>query len=185
MEYNEIDIYLKYNQLDTSDLVELLGDLDRLHREIIDPQFYGYRRPFYFPDFFYPYRNVLKIKSIETGQSIRFRFSEGWKPRFRFDKKELEINVPRKLGIPIIILYLLFTGAQKIVELKGELLDNELKKLEIEMKKIEIHRELFEQNENFLRLQRQADKTIEFLQFNNSINYFEINGVKLKDIKEK
>ena len=90
------------------------------------------------------------------------------------------------MGIPIIVVYLLLTGVHKIAELRNEILDNELKQLEIQMKKIEIYQEIEDQRnsnkktEDFVRLQRQADKTIEFLYYNNSINHVEINGLTIK-----
>ena len=190
-EYTELDIYLKFDQLDNGDVVELLGGLDRLYNDIIGQPFnYYYRRPF-FPEFFYPFKNILEVQSIETGQSIRFRIKEGWKPNIRIKKKELQIDVPRKLGIPIVVVYLLLTSVQKIAELRNEMLDNELKQLEIQMKKIEIYREIEDQrdsnnkDENFVRLQRQADKTIEFLYYSNSINHVEINGLTIKSEDEK
>src|SRR5690606_15717877 len=141
-EYTELDIYLKFDQLDNGDVVELLGGLDRLYNDIIGQPFnYYYRRPF-FPEFFYSFKNILEVQSIETGQSIRFRFKEGWKPNIRIKKKELQIDVPRKLGIPLVVVYLLLTSVQKMAELRNEMLDNELKQLEIQMKKIEIYREI-------------------------------------------
>jgi hypothetical protein len=190
-EYTELDIYLKFDQLDNGDVVELLGGLDRLYNDIIGQPFnYYYRRPF-FPEFFYSFKNILEVQSIETGQSIRFRFKEGWKPNIRIKKKELQIDVPRKLGIPLVVVYLLLTSVQKIAELRNEMLDNELKQLEIQMKKIEIYRKIEDQrnsnnkDEDFVRLQRQADKTIEFLYYNNSINHVEINGLTIKSEDNK
>lgn len=191
LEYTELDIYLKFDQLDNSDVVELLTGLDRLYSDIIGQPFnYYYRRPF-FPEFFYPFKNILEVKSIETGNSIRFRFKEGWKPHIRIKKKDLEIEVPKKLGIPIIVVYLLLTGVQRVAEIRNEVLDNELKQLEIQMKKMEIYRELEDlrnsnnRNEDFIRLQRQADRTIEFLYYNNSINHVEINGLTIKNDENK
>ncbi|QOI98540.1 MAG: hypothetical protein HRU69_14065 [Flammeovirgaceae bacterium] len=190
-EYTELDIYLKFDQLDNGDVVELLSGLDRLYNDIIGRPFnyYYQRRPFF--DYFYPFKNILEVQSINTGQSIRFRFKEGWKPNIRIKKGELKIDVPRKLGIPILVLYFLLAGVQKVAELRNDILDNELKQLEIQMKKMEIYREIEDQrnsddkDEDFVRLQRQADKTIEFLYYNNSINHVEINGLTIKSEEKK
>jgi hypothetical protein len=185
MEYNEIDIYLKYDQLDTYDLVDLFSGLDKLHKEILNPQYFRDYGRFYFHFYDYPFSNILKIKSIETGQSIRLKFCEGWKPRIRVSNNELEINVPKNLGIPLMILYLLFSGAQKVIEMNGNMLDNELKRLEIELKKHEVYEVLYHKNDNFSRFKRQAERTIEAINLNDSITYFELNGIKLKDARNE
>jgi len=187
LEYTEIDLYIKYDQLDNSDVIELLSGLDRLHNEIVgQPLSYYYGRPF-FPEFYYPFRNILEVQSIETGQSIRFRFKEGWKPSIRIRRKEVQIEVPRKIGIPLIVIYFLLEAASRYVEFRNQVLDNELKQLEIEMKKHELYREIEERrnsNNNsadFSRIQRQADRTVEFIFYNTSFSHVEINGVPLKE----
>lgn len=187
LEYTEIDIYIKYDQLDNSDVIELLSSLDRLHNEVVgQPLSYFYERPF-FPEFYYPFRNILEVQRIETGESIRFRFKEGWKPSIRIRKRELQIDVPRKIGIPLIVVYFLLIAAQRYAELQNQVLDNELKRLEIEMKKREIYREIEERRNSkenagdFTRIQRQADRTIEFIFYNTSFTHVEINGVPIKE----
>jgi hypothetical protein len=184
-EYTELDIYLRFDQLENGDVVELLSGLERLYNDIIRLPliYFGHKIP---ARIFHSFKNFLEVQSIETGQSIRFRFKEGWKPSIRIKKEELQIDVPKNLGVPIVIIYILLTSAQKIVELRNTILDNELKKLEIKMKELEIYKRIKDQSdlvnkaENFVRLQRQADKIIEFLYYSNSINHVEINGLTIK-----
>lgn len=183
-EHTEIDVYLKFDQLDNGDVVELLSGLDRLHKEIFEQQF-TLAFETYYPELFYPFKNILAVQSIDTGQSIRFRFKEGWKFKNHIKKKALHISVPKNLGVAMLSVYFLLTGAQKIAETRNLILDGELKRLEIQLKQIEIYRRIGDQNlenkdEVFRRLQRQADKTIEFLYYNNSINHVEINGLTIK-----
>jgi hypothetical protein len=182
IENTEIDIYFKYDYLDTNELTELLGRLDRLYKSLLDNSY-----PVYFSEKYgQPFRNFLEIESINTGQSIRIRFKEGWKPEFRVRKKELEINIPVKLGIPAIVLYFLLTGAQKMTSMRNDYLDGQLKELEIKLKQMELY-EKMEDRERFRRsfpnrpYQRQADEMINFIINNQNINYIEINGTVIKD----
>jgi hypothetical protein len=184
LENTEIEIYFKYNHLDTADLTELFNRLDHLYKGLLENSY-----PVYFSEKHgRPFRNFLEIDSINTGQSIWIRFKEGWKPEFRLRKKELEINIPIKLGIPAILLYLLLTGAQKMTSMHNEYLDGQLKHLDIKIKQLELYEKLEERN-RYKRpftsrpYQRQADETIEFLINNYNINYIEINGITIKDEK--
>ena len=182
IENTEIDIYFKYDYLDINELTELFNRLDKLYKSILDNSY-----PVYFSEKYgQPFRNFLEIDSINTGQSIRIRFKEGWKPEFRFRKKELEISIPVKLGIPAIVLYFLLTGAQKMINMRNDYLDGQLKELEIKLKQMELY-EKMEDRESYRRpspsrpYQRQGDETINFMINNKNINYIEINGTVIKD----
>ncbi len=182
IENTEIDIYFKYDYLDTNELTELLGRLDRLYKSLLDNSY-----PVYFYEKYeQPFRNFLEIESINTGQSIRIRFREGWKPEFRVRKKELEISIPVKLGIPAMVLYYLLTGAQKMSNMRNDYLDGQLKELEIKLKQMELY-EKIEDRERYRRpfpnrpYQRQADETINFIINIQYINHIEINGTIIKN----
>jgi hypothetical protein len=182
IENTEIDIYFKYDYLDTNELTELLGRLDRLYKSLLDNSY-----PVYFYEKYgQPFRNFLEIESINTGQSIRIRFRESWKPQFRVRKKELEISIPVKLGIPAMVLYYLLTGAQKMSSMRNDYLDGQLKELKIKLKQMELY-EKIEDRERYRRpfpnrsYQRQADETINFIINIQYINYIEINGTIIKN----
>lgn len=182
IENTEIDIYFKYDYLDTSELNELLNKLDRHYNSLLD-----YSYPVYFSEkYSKPFRNFLEIESINTGQSIRIIFKEGWKPEFRVRKKELEISIPVKLGIPAILLYFLLLGAQKVTNMRNDYLDGQLKEIELKIKQMELY-EKIEERERVNRIistrsyHRKAEETINFLINNQFINYIEINGVVIKD----
>lgn len=182
IENTEIDFYFKYDYLDTNELTELLSRLDKLYKSLLDNSY-----PVYFSEKYgQPFRNFLEIESINTGQSIRIRFKEGWKPEFRLRKKELEINIPVKLGIPAIVLYFLLTGAQKITNMRNDYLDGQLKELELKLKQMELY-EKMEDTERYRRpfprkpYQRQATEMMNFIINNQNINYIEINGTVVKD----
>lgn len=184
LENAEINIYLKYYQLDTEHLTELLNRLDRLYKRILD-----YSYPIYYSEKYdQPFRNFLEISNINTGESIKIRLKEGWKPEFHLRNSDIEIGIPRKLGIPAIILYLVFLGAQKIATLYNDTLDIKLKNLDLKLKEMELHekmiqKESFRSPYSYRRDQRQADELVIFLLNNPSIYYIEINGITIKDEK--
>jgi hypothetical protein len=183
IENTEINIYFKYNYLDTAELSELFGKLDKLYNSLLENSYPVY----FFEKYDRPFRNFLEIESINTGKSITIKFKEGWKPEFRVRNNELEINIPVKLGIPAIVLYFLLTGAQRITTMRNDYLDGQLKDLEIQVKRIEffdkmerreMDRELYLKNRIY---QKHADDTIKFIINNQSINYMEINGIVIKE----
>ena len=182
IENTEIEIYFKYRHLDTGEIAELFERLDRLYKRLLDNSY-----PVYYSERYdAPFRNFLEIESINTGQSIRIRFKEGWKPEFKFRNHELEIIFPKKLGIPAILLYLLLTGVQKTSDIYNDYLDRQLKELEIKLKQMELY-EKIEEREGYRRpfiarpYQRQANETIQILINNQNINYIEINGTTIKN----
>lgn len=82
IENTEIEIYFKYRHLDTGEIAKFFDRLDRLYKSILENSY-----PVYFSEKYNaPFRNFLEIESINTGQSIRIRFKEGWKPEFKFKK---------------------------------------------------------------------------------------------------
>lgn len=182
IENTEIDIYFKYNHLDTSELTELLSKIDRFYKSLLNNSY-----PVYFSEkYSMPFRNFLEIESINTGQSIRIKFKEGWKPEFQVRKKEIEINIPVKLGIPAILLYFLLVGAQRLTNMRNDYLDGQLKEVELKIKQLELY-EKIEERESFNRsisnrsYHRQAEETINFIINNQFMNYMEINGAVIKN----
>ncbi|MCG2419370.1 hypothetical protein K8089_10075 [Aequorivita sp. F47161] len=182
IELTEIELYFKYDYLDTYDLKEILNRIDRLYKNFL-PLTY----PIYFSEKYdLAFRNFLEIESINTGQSIKIKFKEGWKPEFRIKKKNLIVGIPIKLGIPALAVYFLFIGAQNVMTIRNEYLDAELKKMEIQLKQMEIYdklkeRKALEGNRVERHFQRQANDVINFIIQNKNINYVEINGTTIKN----
>jgi hypothetical protein len=182
IENTEIEIYFKYRHLDTGEIAKFFDRLDGLYKSLLENSY-----PVYYSEKYNaPFRNFLEIESINTGQSIRIRFKEGWKPEFKFRKNELEIKIPKKLGVPSILIYLLLTGVQKTSDIYNDYLDVQLKELEIKLKQMELY-EKIEEREKFRRplnsklYQKQADEIIQILIKNQNINYIEINGTTIKN----
>ena len=132
MKHEEIEFYFRYEYLDTSDLTVLFGKLDKLFKVLVKHSYLDRK----IKHTIYPLEisgYFLEIESINTGNSINIKFKEGWKPSIKVSKSKLNINVPVNLGIPAIVLYLLLLGAQKIITLKNDLLDGQLKEMELKI----------------------------------------------------
>lgn len=185
IERTEIDIYIKYHYLDSGDIELLLGKLNNLYKDILDhsyPVYYSEKHQTAFHNFF-------ELEHIYTGESIRFRFKEGWRPEFKIRKNELQIEIPRKLGIPAIIIYLLLTGAQKFLDIKNAQLDIELKQLDKQLKQTELYERIehnepsFDKRQRFKskNLNRQANDLVYFLSTNNNFYHISINDTIIKN----
>jgi hypothetical protein len=187
VENTEIEIYFKYRFLDTGELAELLEELDTLYKLILD---YSYP-VFYFEKYDAPFRNFLEIESINTGNSITLKFKEGWKPELNYQNQEIEILIPRKLGVPAILLYFLLQGVQRTVEFRNDILDGQLKEIEFKIKKIELYQKIDEinipkkQNQYHPKNDRlnevHSSNLVRKLLKNQNITYVEINNLVVKN----
>lgn len=182
IENTEIEIYFKYRHLDTGEIAELFERLNRFYKNLLESSY-----PVYYSEKYNaPFRNFLKIESINTGQSIRIIFKEGWKPEFKLRNQDLEIIIPKKLGIPVFLIYFLLAGTQKSIGIYNDKLDGQLKELEIKLKQMELYEKIIEREQfrrpNYTKsYQRQAEDTMQLLIKNHNINYIEINGITIKD----
>jgi len=171
IEETEIDIYFKYDYLDTSLLTGFLSRLDELYLSLLEEL--GESEG--------SFQNFLEIESINTGQSIRFKFKEGWKPKLQITKGELEVGIPAKLGIPAILIYFLLTGVQRITNMHNDYLDSQIKEMDIKLKQIELYEKLEYRGRQKQLIERQAGDTISFLFDNEAIKHVEINDVTIKN----
>ena len=133
------NLYFKYEHLPAATVARLLNDLDRLYRmiqrSIIDshsteiPSRYG-------QEF------MLLMESVYTGNSITFKFKDGWKPTARYTGgadswSDVEIGIPKKFGAAFVVGHLLLLTASHTIAFQNELLDNQIKKCELEIVKQE------------------------------------------------
>ncbi len=199
IEKTSINIYIKYHYLDIDELANLLFKFDLFYKRVLAQSF-----PVYYSEKYQvAFRNFFEIEQINTGNSIRIKLKEGWKPEFKIKDSELRIEIPKLLGIPAIILYALFISGQKILDIQNTRLDNELKKLEIDIKKIELYEKISKQIESrdllpkkiddsdFLgrfekfELSQEADDITGHLKYKEAFHYVEINGIPIKDENKK
>jgi hypothetical protein len=175
---NEMELYFKYYHLDTSDLAKLLWKIDKFYKQILSDTSLPTKVEYEDIEFM----NFLEIDSINTGQSIKIKFKEGWKPQFNIIDKDLEIEIPIKLGIPAIIVYFLFVCVEKSMNIYNTQLDIMLKKQELVIKNTELYEEIFNKGDRRYRQYVDlAQDTVDFLLDNEDINYLQINGLNVKD----
>jgi uroporphyrinogen-III synthase len=113
-----------------------------------------------------PMRNFMEVSSIHTGDSIRLSLKEGWRPEFSTDESGMEIKLPKKIAVPALVLYFLLNSIRYSIELSNEILDNQIKRLDVEIKKIELYQKLAQSKSI-----KSSERTIK-LQSNKIIKYF-------------
>lgn len=128
-----LEIYIDYDRLKATDLANCLINLSEVANKIAKDyfaRFSGYEGE----DL-----PTLDINSIDTGNSIKFTLKEGWKPKIKTSPEgDIIVEVPKNLGLPIVIGYLLISIANGYQEFRNKQLDNQLKELEIKLKRTEL-----------------------------------------------
>lgn len=175
----ELELYFKYENLDIEIIIRLLKDLSHIHDIILDTT-----SPVYFNEITQSkFRNIFEISEIHTGQSIKIKISEKWKLELPFGLGKIEGIVPKKLGVPIIVMFFILVATRQTMGIYNEYLDKQLRELEIEVKKNELYIQMEERRRidpEFRSATRQARQIIYYILDNQDINYFEINGITLK-----
>jgi hypothetical protein len=193
METNAIEtleIYIDYDRLKAKDLANCLINLSAIATKIAE-------------DYFSRFNNyegeelpTLDIDTFNTGNSIKFRLKEGWKPKVKSNSEgDIVIEIPKALGIPIVLGYLLISIANGYQDFRNKQLDNELKKMEIQLKQTELAKAFTTDNEsqqNFYRLTNAYMEnkvpeikpilydTIKSVLRNPDIAQFKINNIEIK-----
>lgn len=172
---HELDIYFKYNILEVNKLIDILWNIESLYSKVlsITSPVYVYKEK--------PFRNYLEVSSIKSGSSINFKLKEGWKPEFNVDNGDLEIGIPKNLGVPAIVLFLLLTGIDKTVQIYNHALDAQIKRIELQLKENELSNKMLKTKEEkgIRSIQLQLNKTIKSFIYNPEITYFEINSIEI------
>jgi hypothetical protein len=132
------------------------------------------------------FRNIIVLDEIHTGDSIRIRLTEKWKIELRTKEGEIEIAIPKKLGVPLIIAFFILVAARQGIGFYNDYLDTQLDKIDIELKRNELFMQMEDQsryNPQFNKAKRQAGNTINYIIGNDDITFFQINGITIKDDK--
>ena len=130
---------------------------------------------------------TLEIESVHTGDSIKFIFGEGWIPTITSDKNnDIVINIPKKIGIPLLIGYLMLSVASNTLDVYNKYLDLKLKQIELQLKKTEI-RKIIEKKPFIVKeLNHHALKIYNSIIENKDFKTFLIYDIDIKNIiKEK
>jgi len=128
---NSIELYISYNTLTVKSMKEILDKLDKIF-EIISCDLVIRERNVNFP--------VLEIVEVHTGNSIKWKFKEGYLPSVKPNKEgDIEISVPKAYSIPLFLGWAILSIAEKGYEIKEKQYDVEMKKIELKLLEREFH----------------------------------------------
>ena len=184
-----LDIYIAYDRLKAADLARFLSNFSFIADRIAQDFFIR------FDDYKDEALPTLDISSIHTGESVKFSLKEGWLPKITTnDEGDIVVELPKKLGIPIVIGHLVVITAFGYQEYKNKQLDNAIKDAELQLKKIELAKALNPGPEkmdtsvvilNYVEQKVPEIKpvlmdTVKTVLGNADIRSFRVNGVEIK-----
>src|SRR5689334_10211536 len=109
-----LDVYIQYEYLSSYDLSRLLNDLNQLLIE-------AYKA---YPNPIRGYEPFLEVETVRTGNSVRLKLVEGWQPSLSTNSEgEIEVSIPKKLGLPVLLAALLVHGASDAVSMRKDYYD--------------------------------------------------------------
>ncbi|MBN8688623.1 MAG: hypothetical protein J0M10_16510 [Chitinophagales bacterium] len=207
-----LEIYVKFTKLDNSTLLKLLLGIDKISRAII--------REYSLTD---ELTNLagsnikispeLEISSINTGNSIIWKYKEGWKPTFRPNQHgDLEISINYKIGLTALIASSLLFAIPRVLDVQKTYLENKNLEEEIKIKKIDrqikeqelesktsakesdIHKAVPYKESSTVRFvptvddnkehtEKEINNYLLYIQNNRRITFVQINGVVIKNSK--
>lgn len=86
---------------------------------------------------------TLELVTARTGDSVKFTFGEGWLLSISSSEEhDIIVDVPKKLGIPLLIGYLVLGGAKLVLDVRNAHLDTQIKQIELKLKKTELGKTL-------------------------------------------
>ena len=124
----------------------------------------------------------MELSEANTGDSIKFKFIERALPSISSDKEnDIVIGVPKKLGIPVLMGFLLLSAADKAMDMRNKYYDGQIKQIELQLKQEEINKirrgsEIKAPEE----LEKQSQTIIASLLSNTAFTSVSINGVQIK-----
>ena len=188
-DYKEIslEVYIKYDYLEISELTSLLNSINTMHNKII----FRNKNKLTFEINEIPLKNVLAINQINTGQSIRFNFKEWLKPLVDIDlnvninlnidiNANFNINVNlNKIGTQAAILYYLLNIAN--IQMQNKDIEKAIDKIKPIVENVNYKIP----NKGIRSIENDANRFIENIYNNNNFYYVEINNVIIKDDRAK
>lgn len=128
-----LEIYLQYDRLSAKTLAVLVGELDGLYNDLPDislnyylerggpgRRYLGWTSP------------RLEIESVATGNSIEFKFKDGWRPRYSTKRGNLVVELPTRPALVILLLYYLLGAVAEGFDGVSKYYDAKIKKAEYE-----------------------------------------------------
>ena len=174
---NYLEIYIKYTSLDNTTLVSILNQIEIIKDELITNYNFQHKLIGEFTKE-HSLQPTLDISLIHTGQSVVIRFRNGWFPKISIDRSDLVIEVPKVIGICGLVLYSLYLGYDKVLDLENKRLDNQLKKQEL---KEYIKKEVLESDS--IKANQATIQLLNYIQLSPNVTYFRANNLVLKNSK--
>jgi len=164
-----LDIYIQYEYLASYDLSRLLNDLNHLLVE-------AYKA---YPNSNRGYEPFLEVRTVRTGNSVRLKLVEGWQPRLSTDSEgEVEVSIPKKLGLPVLLAVLLVHGASDAVSMRKDYYEGEKARIEAALAQQEANKIM--QSDRVKSLEEEARKIAEFIATNPAFTGVSVNKVGIK-----
>lgn len=168
-----LEIYFKYRSLALPEITNFLSNLNSLHGSLLSltsPIYYSHESNI-------AYRNNLLVDRAFTGNSVNFSFKEGWLPEFNSEQNDINIKVPKKLGIPALIGIALLSSANQILDIHNKYLDAQIKEIDLKSKKIEYSQKVKEAKNRSIKLN--SNKIVREFQESKNILHVEINNIPI------
>lgn len=130
---------------------------------------------------------TLELVTAKTGDSIKFTFGEGFLPTISSNEEhDIIVNVPKKLGIPLLIGYLVLGGAKLVMGVQNAHLDTQIKQIELQLKKTELGKTLSSQATGALNEQAAhvVHQVIENRDFTSFVVY-DVDIIELRDSSKR
>jgi hypothetical protein len=135
---DDLEIYISYERLNARDLGQYLTGLSFIANKIADDYFIRFNNPEYegkeLP--------TLEIESVDTGNSIKMKLKEGWKPSTKVEDGDFVIYVPKMLGVPLLVAASLVTAAIAYQEWEKNAIEINIDKIELQLKQHELNKVL-------------------------------------------
>ena len=170
-----LDFYIQYEYLSSRDfgtLLEACNDLsDNAYRFYAESSRGTWAEP-----------PVLELFEANTGDSIKFKFIERALPSISSDKEnDIVIGVPKKLGIPVLMGFLLLSAADKAMDMRNKYYDGQIKQIELQLKQEEINKIRHgSETKAPIELEKQSQTIIASILNNKAFKSVSINGVEIK-----
>jgi hypothetical protein len=170
---HKLNVYLSYNRL----TLKSFGKFCSIWGSIADEYSVQYQEIAGFQSDPSP---TLEISTIHTGDSVKFTLGEGWLPKISSDENnDIIINTPKKIGIPILIGYLMLTACGKILDIQNKYLDNKIKQIEYELKKDELRYKTLEKSYEKGELEYRSKEGMNTFIQNNDYNIIKIYDIEV------
>lgn len=172
-----LPLYIQYKRLTVRSLAQLyLG-----FAEIADHTIHSYAKTTGIKPDSLP---TLELITAKTGDSIKFTFGEGLLPSVSSNQEhDIIINVPKKLGIPLLIGFLVLSGVKLVLDVRNAYLDTQIKEIELQLKKTELGKTLSAQSTGLLS-EKAATVVYEVID-NRDFNSFVVYDIDIMEIRDK